>query len=268
MREPRGFDESGVERFFLALSLSITRNATNKSYLAGVQNITEALSDPDRYMAKFGRNFTSSFVPNIISQIADYDTQALREVRSVGDAFAKKLGVRSGLDKKRNLLGEEYTEEQWMGTGFINPIAMSPVKDDPVLNELKGLNHAFRQPAPNLGGQIDMLAHENEKGQTAYDRQLELLQTVKVNGETLRKALTRLINTRAYQALTPVSEPALPSPRVRKINAILSRYRKEAKKQTLEEFPVLAKQYEQLTKARAGLKGGMQREDVLELLAQ
>jgi hypothetical protein len=55
---------------------------------------------------------------------------------------------------------------------------------------------------------------------------------------------------------------------VQKINTILSRYRKEAKKQTLEEFPVLAKQYEQLTKARAGLKGGMQREDVLELLAQ
>lgn len=268
VNEPRAFDESGVERLFLALTLSITRNATNKSYLAGIQNFTDALSDPDRYMAKFGQNFTSSFVPNIISQMADYDTQALREVRSVGDAFARKLGVRSGLDKKRNLLGEEYLAEQWMGTGFINPIAMSPFKDDPVLAEMASLNHAFRQPAPNLGGQIDMLAHENESGQTAYDRQLELLQSVKVQGETLRSALTRLVKSNQYQSLEALSEPGLPSPRVQKINSLLTRYRKEAKRQMLTEFPELSEQYARLTAARAGLKGGMQREDVLELLTQ
>jgi hypothetical protein len=268
LNEPRAFDESGVERTFLALTLSITRNATNKSYLAGIQNFTDALSDPDRYMAKFGQNFTSSFVPNIISQMADYDTQALREVRSINDAFARKLGVRSGLDKKRNLLGEEYLAEQWMGTGFINPIAMSPVKDDPVLAEMASLNHAFRQPPPNLGGQIDMLAHENESGQTAYDRQLELLQSVKVKGETLRSALTRLVKSNQYQSLEPLSEPGLPSPRVQKINSLLTRYRKEAKRQMLTEFPELAQQYSRFTAAQAGIKGGMQREDVLELLTQ
>jgi len=268
LNDPKAFDESGVERTFLAFTLSITRNATNKSYLAGIQNVTDALSDPDRYMAKFGQNFTSSFVPNIISQMADYDTQSLREVRNIGDAFARKLGVRSGLDKKRNLLGEEYLAEQWMGTGFINPIAMSPVKDDPVLAEMVSLNHAFRQPQPNLGGQIDMLAHENESGQTAYDRQLELLQSVKVKGETLRSALTRLVKSNQYQSLEPLSEPGLPSPRVQKINSLLTRYRKEAKRQMLTEFPELAKQYSRFTVAQAGIKGGMQREDVLELLTQ
>jgi len=268
LNEPREFDESGLEKVFSALTLSITRNATNKSYLAGIQNFTDALSDPDRYMPKFGQNFLSSFVPNIISQMADYDTQALTEVRTIGDAFAKKLGARSGLDKKRNLLGEEYTAEQWMGTGFINPIAMSPYKEDAVLEEMASLNHAFRQPQPNLGGQINMLEHENEKGQTAYDRQLELLKSVKVGGETMRSALNRLVKSKNYKSLTPISEPGLPSPRVQKINSILSRFRKEAKKQMLTEFPELAEQYKGLTAARAGLKGGMQREDVLALLSQ
>ncbi len=268
VNEPKAFDESGAERLFLALTLSVTRNATNKSYLAGIQNFTDALSDPDRYMAKFGQNFTSSFVPNVISQMADYDTQALREVRSVGDALSRKMGIRSGLDKKRNLLGEEYEAEQWMGTGFINPISMSSFKDDAVLTEMASLNHAFRQPPPNLGGQIDMLAHQNETGQTAYDRQLELLKTVKVNGRNLRSTLQKLIKSREYQSFTPLSEPGLESPRVQKINSILTRFRKEAQKQTLREFPELAAQYTSLTQARAGLKGGMQREDVLELLTQ
>ena len=100
VRDPKGFDQSYLERYFTALTLSFTRNATNKSYLAGIQSVTDALSDPDRYLSRFGRNFASSFVPNIISQMADYDTQALREVRSLGDAFARKLGVRGGLTKK------------------------------------------------------------------------------------------------------------------------------------------------------------------------
>ena len=268
VRDKEGFDQSGLERVFLALTLSFTRNATNKSYLAGIQSATDALSDPDRYMARFGRNFASSFVPNIISQMADYDTQSLREVRSMGDAFARKLGARGGLDKKRNLLGEEYTAEQWMGTGFINPIAMSPVKDDPVLTEMASLNHAFRPSSPNLGGQINLVDHENEQGQTAYDRQAELLKDVKIGGRTLRTSLQRLIKSRPYQRLEQTSEPGFPSPRIEEINKVLRRYRKEAKKQMLTEFPELAAQYNKALKAKAGLRGGMQREDVLELLQQ
>jgi hypothetical protein len=268
VRDEEGFDQSGLERVFLALTLSFTRNATNKSYLAGIQSATDALSDPDRYMARFGRNFASSFVPNIISQMADYDTQSLREVRSMGDAFAKKLGARGGLDKKRNLLGEEYMAEQWMGTGFINPIAMSSVKDDPVLTEMAGLNHAFRQSSPNLGGQINLIDHENGQGQTAYDRQSELLKDVKIGGRTLRNSLQRLIKSRPYQKLEQTSEPGSPSPRIEEINKVLRRYKKEAKKQMLTEFPELADKYNKTLKAKAGLRGGMQREDVLELLQQ
>ena len=268
VRDKEGFDQSGLERVFLALTLSFTRNATNKSYLAGIQSATDALSDPDRYMARFGRNFASSFVPNIISQMADYDTQSLKEVRSMGDAFARKLGARGSLDKKRNLLGEEYMAEQWMGTGFINPIAMSPVKDDPVLTEMASLNHAFRPSSPNLGGQINLIDHENEQGQTAYDRQTELLKDVKIGGRTLRTSLQRLIKSRPYQRLEQTSEPGFPSPRIEEINKVLRRYRKEAKKQMLTEFPELAAQYNKALKAKAGLRGGMQREDVLELLQQ
>jgi len=268
VRDKEGFDQSRLERVFLALTLSFTRNATNKSYLAGIQSATDALSDPDRYMARFGRNFASSFVPNIISQMADYDTQSLKEVRSMGDAFARKLGARGSLDKKRNLLGEEYMAEQWMGTGFINPIAMSPVKDDPVLTEMASLNHAFRPSSPNLGGQINLIDHENEQGQTAYDRQTELLKDVKIGGRTLRTSLQRLIKSRPYQRLEQTSEPGFPSPRIEEINKVLRRYRKEAKKQMLTEFPELAAQYNKALKAKAGLRGGMQREDVLELLQQ
>jgi hypothetical protein len=268
IKEDKAFDESFVEHAATSMMLALTRNATNKSYLAGIQMWADALGDPDRYIEKLGRNYTSSLVPNLISQMADYDTQSIKETRSVMDAVKRKLGLRGSLDTKRNILGEEYKAEQWMGTGFINPIQMSTKKDDPILNEMASLNHAFRNPPPSLGGQIDLLEYENDKGQSAYDRQLELLKTVKMRGLTLRQSLNKLIKSKSYQRLSPESEPGLPSPRIQQINSILTRYRKEAKRQMLREYPELDRQFAALTRAKAGFRTGMQREDVLELLTQ
>ena len=268
VREEGDFDESWAEHWSTSFMLALTRNATNKSYLAGIQMWADALGDPDRYVEKLGRNYAGSLVPNLISQMSDYDTQAIKEARSVADVMKKKLGLRGSLDTKRNVLGEEYVAEQWMSTGFINPIQLSTKKDDPVLTEMANLNHAFRQPQPQLGGQIDLLEYENDRGQSAHDRRLELLKTVKMGGLTLRQSINKLIKSRAYQRLSPESEPGLPSPRIGLINSLLTKYRKEALRQALREYPELDKQYSALTRAKAGFKTGMQREDVLALLSQ
>jgi hypothetical protein len=268
VKEEKAFDESLLEHGMTSMMLALTRNATNKSYLAGIQMWADALGDPDRYIEKLHRNYAGSLVPNLISQMADYDTQSIKEARSVADVIKRKLGLRGSLDTKRNILGEEYKAEQWMGTGFINPIQMSTKKDDPILNEMASLNHAFRNPPPSLGGQIDLLEYENDKGQSAYDRQLELLKTVKMRGLNVRQSLNKLIKSKSYQRLSPESEPGLPSPRIQQINSILTRYRKEAKRQMLREYPELDRQFAALTRAKAGFRTGMQREDVLELLAQ
>ncbi len=268
VKEERSFDESDFEHITGAFILSLTRNFTNKSYLAGIQMWADALGDPDRYVEKLGRNYAGSFVPNVLSQMADYDTQAVKETRSIMDSVKRKLGLRGSLDTKRNVLGEEYKAEQWMGTGFINPIQLSTKKDDPILNEMASLNHAFRNPTPSLGGQIDLLEYENDKGQSAHDRRLELLKVVKLGGLTLRQSLNKLIRSRAYQRLSTESEPGLPSPRISQINSLLTKYRKAALRETLREYPELDRQYSALTRAKAGFKTGMQREDVLALLTQ
>lgn len=268
--ESKDFDESELEHATQAFLLALTRNVTNKSYLAGIQTFTDALSDPDRFVPRFGRNFVSSFVPNLISQMADSDTQVMKESRSVMDAVKKKLGDRNGLDSKRNVLGEEIMMETMLDSPlqFLNPIAFSTKKDDPVLQEMAGLNHAFRVPPPSLGGQIDMLAYKNEAGQSAYDRWQELLKSTKIGGQSLRQSLTRLVKSRDYKKLSPESEPGLESPRITQINNLLTKYRKEARKRMLREFPELSKQYSALTLAKTRFKTGVSREDVLALLSQ
>jgi len=263
-------NEKLLEHAYQSMIISLTRNITNKSYLTGIQNFTDALSDPERFAAKFYRNFASSFVPNILSQMADSDEQVLRETRGVMDAVKRKIGLRGSLDAKRNILGEEIMTETLLASPLqaANPIAISTKKDDPILQAMAELKHGFRNPISNLGGDIDLLDYENESGQSAYDRWLELVSQVKVRGDTLRQRLNRLIKSRDFKNTSPLSEPGLESPRIQMITSVLREFRNEARKQMLKEFPDLDRQYSTLALARTRLKTGVSREDVLELLTQ
>ena len=262
--------EKLLEHAYQSMIISLTRNITNKSYLTGIQNFMDALSDPERFAAKFSRNFASSFVPNILSQMADSDEQVLRETRGVMDAVKRKIGLRGSLDAKRNILGEEIMTETLLASPLqaANPIAISTKKDDPILQAMAELKHGFRNPISNLGGDIDLLDYENESGQSAYDRWLELVSQVKVRGDTLRQRLNRLIKSRDFKNTSPLSEPGLESPRIQMITSVLREFRNEARKQMLKEFPDLDQQYSTLALARTRLKTGVSREDVLELLTQ
>ena len=152
--------------------------------------------------------------------------------------------------------------------GAINPMAYSTQKDDPILNEMANLRHAFRNPPSTYNGVLDLLEFTNDKGQTAHDRRLELLQTVKVGGRTLRKTLSDLINSSNYQRLSPISEPGLESPRIRQISNVLSKFKGAALEEAMREFPELEEYYDQVTRAKYELSMGADHSDVLSLLTQ
>jgi len=270
MKENQEANEEGLEQVGIAMATALARNVGNKSYLAGVQLWADAFKDPERFGEKLGRNYVSSFVPNVLSQMQDYDKQSMREVRSIADAVLKKMpGGRDMLDPRRNILGEEKTIDY--GTmGFINPVATSKEKDDEVLQEMADLQYAFRQPSPKLsGGNVNLLDFVNNRGRTAYDRSLDLLQTVTVGGRTLRQTLKRLIKSSQYQRLPGFSaEVGVDSPRVQEITKVLRRYRKTAKREMLKEFPDVATQINNVDRALKLNRQGVNRQEVLELLQQ
>ena len=272
IKSPKGFNDSAIDQVFSAVAVTFTRNVTNKSYLAGLQMFTEAASNPERYGDRLLRNFGSSMLPysGLLNQV-QYGTgdQESREVRTLADALLNKIpSGRDNLDPKRNLLGEEIMVENLPLIGAINPIATSTEKNDVILNEMASLNHAFREPPSTYHNLIDLLAFENDSGQTAHDRRLEKLKTQRIGGRTLRQSLERLIRSRAYQKLSATSEPGFPSPRIQKINSILTKYRSEALDDTMREFPELSGYYDQVTRAKKQFRMGADFTDVLSLLQQ
>lgn len=270
VKHPKGFNQSPMEGVFAAIGITFSRNVTNKSYLSGVQMWTDALSEPERFVPRLLRNYASSGIPMSgflgQSQYGVGDQEA-REIRSIWEAMKNKTpGLRNSLDPKRNILGEAVTIENLPLIGALSPIATSSVKNDPVLTEMANLQHAFRNPHSTYNGVIDLLEFYNDKGQTAHDRRLEKLNSVRIGGRTMRQDLERLINSRRYQSMSPISEPGFESPRVEMINKVLRKYRSKALDETMQEFPELSKYYEQISKARYELSMGADHSDVLSVL--
>jgi hypothetical protein len=261
LKEDKEANEYTIETTIVTMATAISRNLSNKSYLAGIQLWSDAFQEPERFGERVLKNYAGSSIPNIFSQAQDYDKQSLREVRDVADAILKKTpGGRAMLDPKRNILGEEKIIDY--GTfGFINPIASSEDKADPILLEMAELQHGFRMPSSKmLGGNVDLLEYANEEGQSAYDRRLELLKDVTIGGRTLRQALNKLIKSSSYKKLMGFdAELGIRSPRVDQITKVLNKYKNIAQREMLKEFPELASKIRNTNLAR---------EDVLALLSQ
>jgi len=257
-----------AEQMFAAASISLSRNVTEKSYLAGLKFLTDAISEPDRKMERAVRNIAGGFVPNVLYQGQSVmgDT-TLREVRSLSDAFMKKLPMgNDNLDPKRNILGEPVIMEQIPFVGPFNPSAISTRDGDVVFEELASLEHGFTQTSTTLDRSIDMTEFVNDKGQSAYDRRLELLSDTKIRGKTLRQELEKLISSKRYQRLSPLTDGALKSPRVQLINKVMSKYRSRSLSLMMEEFPEIEREYKRMRSINTQAQRGASTETLQALL--
>lgn len=242
--------QSMWERVSMGLVTMIQRNIVNKSYLAGIEQFTAAISDTggskiERWLGATTSNFFpwSSMMRTTVGGVtgAIAGDHEIKQIRSFADYWLRTVPVaQNRLDPKRNLLGEvrEYGAGNWYRA--FSPLPISADDDDQVLQEIANLDHGFTQPSPSFNGLIDLTDYRNNKGQSAHDRRMELMSTVRVNGKTLRQALTKVINSSKYQKFSPRSEPGLTSPRVKLLNRVLTQYRAKAMDQMLNEYPELS----------------------------
>jgi hypothetical protein len=143
---------------------------------------------------------------------------------------------------------------------------MSTRDGDVVFEELAALDHGFTQTSTMLDRSIDMTEFVNDKGQTAYDRRLELLSNTKIRGKKLRQELEKLINSSRYQRLSPLTDGALKSPRVALINRVLSKYRSRSLSLMMEEFPEIETEYKRMRSINKQAKRGASTEALQALL--
>lgn len=242
VNENSGKNMDAINFMGSAIGVALSKNITSKSYLTGIEQIMDAINQPDRKMEQFiSTRMGSLVVPSIVSQAVPMGDPVMREARTFMDIFFRRVpGMTEGLDPKRNILGEPIKRPEAFGPDIMSPLFVSTEKKDRVMDEIAKLKYSFSQPPVIESGGVDLSTYKNQKGQSAYDRYLELVGTTTLNGKSLREALNKLVTSPKYLALPEDSEDGLDSPRIAKIREIISKYRASAKDKMISEFPELS----------------------------
>jgi hypothetical protein len=258
-------DQPFAKALMHGLGTAFANNITQRSYLSGIQKISEVLTDPDKNMGNYLQSFAGSFVPNSLNAATgpagdDYT----REIGGMVDAIRARLpGLSTSLPPQRNLIGEPIQRTTAVGSesvnrwaDFILPVAAKRTSDDVVTNELGRLAYPFSQLSKTVNGQDLTQVPVGETN--AYDRWGELTGTVKLGGDTLREKLRRLIGSRQYQALEPDIIDKRLSPRAELINNTIHDYRARAFEQLQQENPKLRAYNQTYVNNRQRLRYGLQ----------
>jgi len=244
-------DQEDSSTALMGLAIALSQNFTNKTYLAGLSNVLQALDAPDRFMPKLSRTYAASMIPFSSFQgqsLYAFGDEYMRDVQSMTEALMAKTPYYSDQVRPlRNFLGEEVRRTTAAGTDTIGsvmdlffPVAYTQFTNDALKQEFVTLGHGFTPPKPRKNG-LNLTDYLHPlTGQDAFDRWQQLNGTVRVGGRTLRSSLLSLLKSAKYQRLTPLSDFQARSPRIGEIKKVLERYKAKAFDQLLKEYPQLA----------------------------
>ena len=253
-------EQESLQSLVGAVINAAARNVTNKSYLTGMARVANVLSNPDRYASSYMEQTISSMMPfsSLAGQTIGADDYQ-QEIRGVLDAMRAKygltgesdleaLGITTKVEPRRNIFGEEVERPDVLWPA---PIHYSKVKDDVVMDELDMLGHqnAFGPPSRVVNA-IDTTQYRNSKGQSFYDRWLELHGRVRIGGRTFRQAMKDLIRSPRYQNLPIEDMQGVESPRINELQKVIRKYRALAKDEALREFPEVKGLYDRNTQLK------------------
>ena len=282
-----GGNPAEVDQILQTAVIMISRNITNKTYMTGITNFANALSNPKQFGQQFVNSFAGSAVPysSLLGQSIGLfsDDPVMRELESALDAVKSRIPVvEEQVPPRRNLFGEEILKNKrglaaaaglveesnpvYSAISTFSPFEYAEETTDELAAEFRNLNHPFDRPNPIRGRNMDLREFKTDGGQQAYDRWLELHGDVKVGGLTLRKYLTRLIRSKRYQALSPVSTDEYQSPRVRMLRAAVSRFREAAFNKLLKESTTLREVYKIDFANRQALLSGRRADELASLI--
>jgi len=252
--------DADAEDIGATVMMALAKNITNKSYLTGLSQILEAVSNPDRRMAAYWRARAGSYVPSFMAQLTPVitDDVYMKESRSILDGILKRVPYGSQyVEPQRNLVGEPVVNPRASLGEFVAPTTFTTKTNDRVFEELSKLSYGFSPPRTVVAGNIDLTKYKSPTGQTAYDRWGELTGITRVGGKTIRQALEHLMGSAKYKGLSDVSTADFESPRVAEVKRVVARYRAAAWERLMKEYPQLEANHETSTRNNAALRRGV-----------
>ena len=285
----QNINDEQKQNMFSAAALSVFKNATNKTYLRGISDVMEILSDPtENKLARFAGGVFGNTIPYSslrnqgIPYILEPDENAY-ELRTFMDSIKNRAGMKEELEPKRDLLtGEPIVKTK--NSLYLNPDGIlsyssifqgfslvgreTEVKDNPVLFEVARLKIPMTQPKIIKFKTVDLTEYK-KNGQSAYDYMIERIgKTTNSRGETLMMRLDRQFKSYSYQKLQE-GDVNYDGGKEYQIKKIIEMYKKRAERDMLLEYKDVAIAINNAKKLKLGkrkVKTSMDESDINRLL--
>jgi predicted regulator of amino acid metabolism with ACT domain len=256
------------EDMFSAGVLTVMKNLTNKTYLRGISDALELLSDPtENKISRFAGTVAGNYIPfaslrrqGIPGVLKPDDTSY--ETRSFVDEVLKNTPFTDSIDPRVDILtGDPITKNQ--SSLYLNPDGIasysfwfmgpslvgrkSDVKTDAVTFEIARLRIPLENPQKIKFKIVDLTEETNTpNGKSAYQYLLENTGKVKIDGKNLKEQLANLFESNTYK-LASEGDITFEGGKEFMIDRIFSAYKKAAYIEMLKLYPETAKK---INKAR------------------
>ena len=110
----------------MAMTLVLSNQLTDKTFMQGFSNLVAVLQDPVRYSGSAGKQFVKSLVPRIVAQGERMLDPTVRDGLTLMDSIKAQIpGLSSTLPPRRNVWGQPVMLQGAFGPDIISPIYSS-----------------------------------------------------------------------------------------------------------------------------------------------
>ena len=256
--------EEGVGEAAVAAIASISATVMSKTYLSGIADLFEAISDPKRYTETFVQRLVGSTVPAIVGEAARTADPYSREVFGMLDAIKRRTpGLSDNLPLRRDIWGRPVTYQSGLGWAYdvFSPIYTKPAKAEPIDDEMLRLGKAVSMPSKKATFQGVNIDLNNYPG--AYSRYVELAgnELKHPNYDMGAKDLLNAVvgGEHFLSEIYDQGTDGADGTKAEIISSIVSEYRKIAREQVLQEFPEIQGEIDYFIQTQQDMQSGVGR---------
>jgi hypothetical protein len=250
-------------------TIALAKNLTSRTYLRGLSDAMNVLSDPDRYAERFFQRQAASFTPmtSLVAGIEREFDPMMRATYSAMDLIISRTpGLSDSLPPRRNLYGEPIVLQGGLGIDFVSPIYSSTRKFDFVDNEIVENEVNVTMPRRSIGTgnfSIELNADEYDRYVVLAGKELKMpytnLKTGKTKDLNLHKYLQGMMASDMYQDASEGPDGG----RSMLITTIVNAFRDGAKATLLDENEALAAEWDYQKQLKVEAKTGRSLEELL-----
>lgn len=217
-----------------ATTIAMAKNFSEKTFLLNMNQLIDALSDPENKMEKFLGNTGAAMVP-ASSALRGYINQDpyLRDARDLIDRILKDVpGFSETLPPRRDVFGDPVVRR--VGLSANSKLGLVDEEHNRIMLET---GNGLSMPSPVHNG-VDLRDLSLSDGRNAYDVYQEFAGNP---GETsLRDALEQLIQSEGYRDLGD-GDGGTAGTRLNAMMGVVQKYRAAGYKKLLSDYPEIGK---------------------------